>query len=153
MSPVRLPVNSRYILGESKVTCNFQRKRSRLGTMRLQVQSLALLSGLRIQRCCELWCRPAAVAPSRPLAWEPPYAVGAALKKQKVTCNFQLPKARAAPEKLKSTLFLGQPYSIHVWGTLITSVASGGWLGKILESTSYKKWVEGKVGYLGKRHF
>ena len=25
--------------------------------MRLQVQSLALLRGLRIQRYCELWCR------------------------------------------------------------------------------------------------
>ena len=25
--------------------------------MRLQVPSLALLSGLRIWRCCELWCR------------------------------------------------------------------------------------------------
>ena len=25
--------------------------------MRLQVRSLALLSGLRIQRCRELWCR------------------------------------------------------------------------------------------------
>ena len=24
-----------------------------------------------------LWCGPAAVAPIRPLAWEPPYAVGA----------------------------------------------------------------------------
>ena len=30
-----------------------------------------------------LWGRLAAVAPIRPLAWEPPYAVGAALKKQK----------------------------------------------------------------------
>jgi len=30
-----------------------------------------------------LWCRPAAVAPIRLLAWEPPYAVGAALKKAK----------------------------------------------------------------------
>ena len=30
-----------------------------------------------------LWCRPAAVAPIRPLAWEHPYAVGAALKKKK----------------------------------------------------------------------
>ena len=30
-----------------------------------------------------LWCRPAATAPIRPLAWEPPYAVGAALKRQK----------------------------------------------------------------------
>ena len=28
-----------------------------LGTMRLRVQSLALLSGLRIWCCCELWCR------------------------------------------------------------------------------------------------
>ena len=32
-----------------------------------------------------LWCRSAAVAPIRPLAWEPPYAVGAALKRQKDT--------------------------------------------------------------------
>ena len=25
-----------------------------------------------------LWCKPAAIAPIRPLAWEPPHAVGAA---------------------------------------------------------------------------
>ena len=30
-----------------------------------------------------LWCRPAAVAPIRPLAWEPPHAMGAALEKTK----------------------------------------------------------------------
>ena len=30
-----------------------------------------------------LWCRPAAVALTRPLAWEPPYASVAALKSQK----------------------------------------------------------------------
>ena len=30
-----------------------------------------------------LWCRPAAVAPIRPLAWEPSYAEGVALKRQK----------------------------------------------------------------------
>ena len=30
-----------------------------------------------------LWCRPAAVARIRPLAWEPPYAEGTALKKTK----------------------------------------------------------------------
>ena len=30
-----------------------------------------------------LWCKLAAVALMRPLAWVPPYAVGAALKKQK----------------------------------------------------------------------
>ena len=34
-----------------------QRKQIRLGTMRWQVRSLALLSGLRIRRCCEVWCR------------------------------------------------------------------------------------------------
>ena len=27
-----------------------------------------------------LWCRPAATAPIRSLAWDPPYAVGAVLK-------------------------------------------------------------------------
>ena len=30
-----------------------------------------------------LWCRMAAVAPIRPLAWEPPYHAGVALKMQK----------------------------------------------------------------------
>ena len=34
-----------------------QQKRIRLGAMRLWVPSLALLSGLRIWRCHELWCR------------------------------------------------------------------------------------------------
>ena len=28
-----------------------------------------------------LWCRPAAVAQIQPVAWEPPYATGVALKK------------------------------------------------------------------------
>ena len=70
-------------------------KRIRLGTMRFRVRPRASLSGLRI-RCCHelwqtrlesgiavLWRRPAAVAPIRPLAWEPPYAAGVALKKAK----------------------------------------------------------------------
>ena len=30
-----------------------------------------------------LWCRPAAIAPIRPLAWEFPYTAGEALKRQK----------------------------------------------------------------------
>ena len=77
-----------------------QWKQIRLGTARLWVQSLALLSGLRIQCCVScggghtlgsdlallwlwLWHRPAAVAPIRPLAWEPPYATGLALKSRK----------------------------------------------------------------------
>ena len=67
-----------------------------LGTMRLQVQFLAPLSELRIRRChvhgvghrwgldpMWLWCRLAAIALIRSLAWELPYAVGVALKRQK----------------------------------------------------------------------
>ena len=56
----------------------------------MQVGSLALLSGLRIRCCHELWCRPqawlrscvgvAVVAPIGLLAWELPYVAGAALK-------------------------------------------------------------------------
>ena len=34
-----------------------QQKRVQLGTMRLWIQSLASLSGLRIRHCPELWCR------------------------------------------------------------------------------------------------
>ena len=66
--------------------------------MRLQVQTLALLGGLGIQCCRELWVgcrcdsdpellwlwhRPVATALIRLLAWEPPYATGAALEKTK----------------------------------------------------------------------
>ena len=35
-----------------------------------------------------LWCRAAVTAPIRSLAWEPPYATGAALKRQKVNKLF-----------------------------------------------------------------
>ena len=52
----------------------------------MQVRSLALLSGIRIQRCRELWhrlqtrlgSRVAVALAIRPLAWEPPYAAGVA---------------------------------------------------------------------------
>ena len=86
-----------------------QRKWIQLGTTRLWVRSLVLFSELSIRRCCELWrrsdlallwlwCRQAAVALIRPLAWELPYAVGAALKSKKkknyswftVLCHFLL---------------------------------------------------------------
>ena len=52
--------------------------------------NLASCSGLRIERCCELGGRPAAVAPIRPLAWESPNATGAALKKQKQNKMYSL---------------------------------------------------------------
>ena len=66
--------------------------------MRFWVGSLALLSGLRIWLCVScavgcrcsldlvllwLWRRQVATAPIRPLAWEPPYAAGVALKRTK----------------------------------------------------------------------
>ena len=38
--------------------------------------------GLDLKLLC-LWHRPAATAPIGPLAWEPPYATDAALKRQK----------------------------------------------------------------------
>ena len=41
----------------SRVPIVSQQKQIQPVTMRLQVQSLALLSGLRIRHCCELWCR------------------------------------------------------------------------------------------------
>ena len=63
--------------------------------MRMRVRSLAPLSGLRIQHCCELqcvcqqgsdlvllylWRRPEAAVLIQPLAWELPYATAVALK-------------------------------------------------------------------------
>ena len=69
-----------------------QWKGTRLVSMRMQVQSLASLSRLRIQLCCELWCRSQTrlgvgqqlVAPILwPLAWELPYAMDAALTSKK----------------------------------------------------------------------
>ena len=65
--------------------------------MRMQLQSLALLSGLRIGYCCELWCRSqtclrshvavAVVEAGRcssvgPVAQELPYTAGVALLKK-----------------------------------------------------------------------
>ena len=69
-----------------------QQKPIQLGTMRLQVRTLASLSGLRIRCCHELQCRKdlallwlwlEAAGLIRPLAWGLPYAMGAALKEQK----------------------------------------------------------------------
>ena len=73
--------------------------------MRMQVPSLALLSGLRIPLLWAvgvghrhgsgltwlwLWHRPEAPAPLGPLAWEPPYAAGVALKDKKTTTTKEL---------------------------------------------------------------
>ena len=75
-----------------------QRKWIWLVFMRMQVQSLAWLSGLRIWHCHKLWCRSqmqprsyvavavavaTAIAQIRTLAWEPPYVMGMTLKSNK----------------------------------------------------------------------
>ena len=87
-----------------------QWKRIRLGTMSLLVQSLASVNRLRSStamscgvghRCGSyltllcLWHRPVATAPIRPLAWEPPYTTGVALKRHTHTHT---------KKKLKNTL-------------------------------------------------
>ena len=35
-----------------------------------------------------LWHRPVAIAPIRPLAWEPPYAMGTAVKRKKKVVGY-----------------------------------------------------------------
>ena len=79
-SPVEVPIMA-------------QQKRIRLIFIRSQFGSLASLSGLRMWRYHELWCRrcsldlalhgPAATAPIRPITWEFPCAVDAGLGKKK----------------------------------------------------------------------
>ena len=55
-----------------------------------------------------LWCRPGATAPIRPLAWEPPYAEGVALEKDKKTHAHM--HARTRRHAHKRDLFLGTTY-------------------------------------------
>ena len=110
--------------------------------MRLRVWSLPLLSGLTIRRCRELWCRSqtrlgsrvavalaglVAIAPIRPLAWEPPYAAGEAqemAKRQKDKKKKQQKKGKNKtcvkfswvpvrdPEKGPSTFYLPIPIDL-----------------------------------------
>ena len=70
-------------------------------SMRMRVQSLALLRGLRIWHCrklqCRLWMlwlwhRPAAAALIQLLAWELPYVSDAAIKRKKKRKKTQLIK-------------------------------------------------------------
>ena len=86
-----------------------QQKWIQLVPMRLQIQSLASLSGSGIQHCCKLsighrcgsdpallwwWYRLAAVDTILPLVWELPYAIGVALK-SKTNKNQKQLKARS----------------------------------------------------------
>ena len=88
----------------------------------MQVRSLALLSGLRIWHCRELWCgsqtrlrspllwlwrRPAATAPIRPLAWELPCVVGLAVKRKNIKLDsFKCCYLIEASPQLKWYVFL-----------------------------------------------
>ena len=87
----RAPHGYKYIVPGS--SCD-KWQQTQLVPMRMHVQSLTSLFGLRIRCCCEqghrrgsnfvwLWHRPAAVAPVWPLAWELPYAASASLKSKK----------------------------------------------------------------------
>ena len=99
-------------------------KRIRLGTTRLWVRALASLSGLRVRRCRELWCRlqtrlgsrvlwlwrrPEATAPIQPLAWEPPHAAGTAQELPKKTKN----KKIKINLHLNTKNHLGVPTGVH----------------------------------------
>ena len=112
--------------------------------MRLQVRYLPLLSGLRILHCCELWCRSqtrlrsgilwlwhrlAATAPIGLLAWEPPYAAGAALKRKKKkerknkTSMMEEEEREQSPVSQQGCLCLGVSLSLVVYFILILFLA------------------------------
>ena len=55
-----------------------------------------------------LWCTLAAVALIRGLAWEPPYAVGVALKEKKKKKKIKPPKNK----EMGSSPFLGEKCSV-----------------------------------------
>ena len=96
--------------------------------MRFWVQSLALLSGLRILCCRELWCRlqtrlgsdvavtvvhrPMATVLIPPLAWEPPYTMGATLKSKKN-------KKQKKKNYVKETPAWGRGQPWHFWGLFL----------------------------------
>ena len=67
----------------SGVSVMAQQKRIRLRTMRLLGSIPGLAQWVKDPALLWLWYRPAATAPIRSRAWEPPYATGAALKKKK----------------------------------------------------------------------
>ena len=64
-----------------------------------------------------LWHRPAATALIRPLPWAPPYALGAALKRQKKKKR----KKNYPPAFFFSSIWISQPPEIY-WFCLYLSV-------------------------------
>ena len=82
-----------------------------------------------------LWCRPAATAPIQPLAWEPPYAAGAALKSKERKRKKGKRKQRKGKERkggrekernrsdLKRSVLLTQIYPVNDYHKLFISKA------------------------------
>ena len=82
-----------------------------------------------------LWCRPAAVILIRPLAWEPPYAVGAALKSKIIIIitTIRIRIIKVLPDPLAATF---QPHVLgpFLGGRNVGAAAAVPFLGHILKS-------------------
>ena len=74
-----------------------------------------------------LWQRPAATAPIRPLAWEPPYAVGVALEntKKKKTKTHKNKKQTKNPSKPKLVVLFHLALAAGKLSRLIPEKSSG----------------------------
>ena len=74
MNPTNIHEDARLMLGLSQWVKDQVLPRTELqGRLQIHLGPLLLW----------LWCRPAAVAPVRPLGWELPYVTGAAIKRKK----------------------------------------------------------------------
>ena len=69
-----------------------------------------------------LWCRPAAPAPIPPLGWEPPYASGVALEKEK-----KKKKKKERKKRKNRRIFLYIAGVAICIGTESRRVIAGGW--------------------------
>ena len=79
-----------------------------------------------------LWCRPAGTVLIRPLAWESPYTMGAALKKKVALMDRQREEhSRLVPPRTMPPLGRGREESSSVRGAwrdqLVDIVLIGGW--------------------------
>ena len=135
-----------------------------LASMRTQVQSLALLNGLRISVAVScgighswswdpvllwlwLWCRPVTTALIRPLAWELPCAVGSALKRQKrkkerrKQWSLCLLKLICLQDNVCSNIFIG-PYPSCRFGIVVTTGFWARMWGRFLKPMGASTWLQ-----------
>ena len=146
--------------GELGLPFMAQWKQIRLVSMRMQIWSLASLSGLRIRHYVSwsvggrrgsdlallwLWYRSAATALFWPLAWELPYAMGMTLKSKKTKQN---KTKQTNKQKNRGTEAQGAQSKL-IW--------SSKWLATDLLSfwprTNINHWQEGKEGSEGVSFF